>query len=103
MYVCMYNRYSDSVVVQSCLVMIVSLLMRHRRFDEELETYRAFLICPPLTRLIKRYRHLSMYVCMYVCIDFSFYAESMNECMYVCICILINLVVLNHMYVCMFV
>ena len=82
-YVCMYNRYSDSVVVQSCLVMIVSLLMRHRRFDEELETYRAFLICPPLTRLIKRYRHLSMYVClyvcMYVCIDFSSYIESMNE------------------------
>ncbi len=79
MYVCMYNRYSDSVVVQSCLVMIVSLLMRHRRFDEELETYRAFLICPPLTRLIKRYHRLSMYVCMYVCIDFSSYNESMNE------------------------
>jgi hypothetical protein len=80
MYVCMYNRYSDSVVVQSCLVMIVSLLMRHRRFDEELETYRAFLICPPLTRLIKRYRHLSMYVySMYVCMDFSSYIESINE------------------------
>mmetsp|Transcript_3097 Transcript_3097/g.4340 ORF Transcript_3097/g.4340 Transcript_3097/m.4340 type:complete len:1187 (+) Transcript_3097:405-3965(+) len=47
------EKYADSIDVQSCLIMIFSLLMRHNRFDADLETYRAFLICPPLTKIMR--------------------------------------------------
>ena len=81
--VCVCVRYVDSASVQSCLVLAVSLLMRHRRFDEELETYRAaLLVGPALTRTIKRYDGC-MDVCMYVCMCFvciCMYVYRMGGC-----------------------
>lgn len=47
------ERHADSRTVQSSVVMIFALLMRHKRFEEDMRTYRGFLICAPLTRLMR--------------------------------------------------